>query len=144
MAQRVGCEMAKLFSFRFLYPFGFLFHVFLDGHMRQRPTIVTFMAPNTPLFNPVLLDKCLMTLGTHKHPPHIMNLPLLLHALPPSGTLIVLVKGSRKNNFPCLSVDSSRRAAWLVLSIRGVCTVLAPCQTDVSAPKQGKLFLRES
>jgi len=26
---------------------------------------------------------------------------------------------------------------------RGVCAVLAPCQTGVSAPKQGKLFLRE-
>ena len=33
--------------------------------------------------------------------------------------------------------------ALLVLSIRGVCAVLAPCQTGVSAPKQRKLFLRE-
>ena len=52
-------------------------------------------------------------------------------------------KGSRKNNFPCLGVDPSRLAAWLVLSIRGVCAVLEPCQTGVSAPKHEKLFLRE-
>ena len=48
-------------------------------------------------------------------------------------------KGSRKNNFPYLGVDPSCLAALLVLSIRGVCTVLAPCQTGVSAPKQGML-----
>ena len=125
-------------------------------------------------------------------------------------------KGSRKNTFPCLGVDPSRLAAWLVLSIRGmlekaasgvlallpcsrtmstlrsskwlrpcwidpserlracfiehslpltmrgssgaflgcwseifnrpirgVCAVLSLCQSGVSAPKQGKLFLRE-
>ena len=52
-------------------------------------------------------------------------------------------QGLRKNTFPCLGVDLSRLTALLVLSIRGVCAVLAPCQTGVSAPKQGKLFLRE-
>ena len=52
-------------------------------------------------------------------------------------------EGSRKNNFPCLGGDPSPLAALLVLSIRGVCAVLAPCQTGVSAPKHRKLFLRE-
>jgi len=121
---------------------------------------------------------------------------------------LLTVKGSRKNNLPCLGVDPFRLAALLVLSIRGmlkkaasgvlailpcsrtpctlrsskwlrpcwtnffehslplmmsvsswayfcplseifnspirgVCAALAPCQTGVSAPKQGKLFLRE-
>jgi len=51
--------------------------------------------------------------------------------------------GLRKNNFPCLGADPSRLAALLVLSIRGVCAVLAPCQTGASTPKHGKLFLRE-
>ena len=49
-------------------------------------------------------------------------------------------EGSRKNTFPGLGVDPSRLAALLV---RGVCAVLAPCQTGVSAPKPGKVFLRE-
>ena len=49
-----------------------------------------------------------------------------------------LIKGSCRNHFPCLGVDPFRLAGLLVLSIRGVCAVLAPCQTGVSAPKQGK------
>ncbi len=53
------------------------------------------------------------------------------------------LKGSHKNNFPCLGVDPSRLAALLVLSIRGVCAVLASYQTGVSSPKHGKLFSRE-
>ena len=59
------------------------------------------------------------------------------------GVSSVCPKGSRKNNFPCVGVDPSRLAALLVLSIRGVCAALAPCQTGASAPKHGKLFLRE-
>jgi len=53
------------------------------------------------------------------------------------------LKGSRKNNFPPLSVDPSRLAALLVLYIPRVCAVLAPCQTGVSTPKNKKVFLRE-
>jgi len=34
-------------------------------------------------------------------------------------------------------------AAFSNIPIRGVCAVLAPCQTGVSSPKQAKLFLRE-
>ena len=52
-------------------------------------------------------------------------------------------KGSRKNNFPSLSVDPSCLAALLVPYIPRVCAVLAPCQTGVSSPQNGKLFLRE-
>ncbi len=43
----------------------------------------------------------------------------------------------------CLGVDPSRLAALLVLSIRGVCAVLAPCQIGASTPKHRKLLLRE-
>jgi len=52
-------------------------------------------------------------------------------------------KGSRKNNVPSLGDDPSRLAALLVPDIPRVGAVLAPCQTGVSAPKNGKLFLRE-
>ncbi len=34
-------------------------------------------------------------------------------------------------------------AAFFNIPIRGVCAILTPCRTSVSAPKQGKLFLRE-
>ncbi len=54
-----------------------------------------------------------------------------------------MAKGSRKNNFPSLGVDPSRLAALLVPYIPRVCAVLEPCQTGVSVPQNGKLFLRE-
>jgi len=73
----------------------------------------------------------------------VVHCLLVLKWVFPRATRRITPLGSRKNNFPCLSVDPSRLAALLVPSIRGVCAVLAPCQTGVSAPKQGKLFLRE-
>ena len=34
-------------------------------------------------------------------------------------------------------------AAFFNIPIRGVCAILTPCRTGVSAPQKGKLFLRE-
>ncbi len=51
--------------------------------------------------------------------------------------------GLAQEYLPLFGVDPSRLAMLPVLSIRGVCAVFALCQTGVSAPKQGKEFLRE-
>ncbi len=46
--------------------------------------------------------------------------------------------GFAQELLPMVGVDPSRLAALLVLSIRGVCAILAPYQTGVSAPKHLK------
>ena len=50
-------------------------------------------------------------------------------------------KGPGKNNYPFLDADPSRLAALLVGHISGYYSLLAPCHTGASTPKNGHLFL---
>ena len=50
-------------------------------------------------------------------------------------------KGPGKNNYRFLDADASRLAALLVGHISRYYSLLAPCQTGASTPKNGHLFL---
>ena len=54
---------------------------------------------------------------------------------------LLATKGPGKNNYPFLDADPSRLAALLVGHISRYYSLLAPCHTGASTPKNGHLFL---
>ena len=81
---------------RLLHALGFFFHVFFHGNMGKGAAIVTAMTAHAPFFDPAFLDKSLIALGTDKDPFDVMDLPLKLHAFPPSGGRIVRIDSANQ------------------------------------------------